>query len=227
MPYYQRLDTGETTWRPPLTPARAAGTIRIHGADPSRIGPGLHSVDNGSGLRYTVGFFMVVPARVPCGHRARANTLTVPGDSLLETEQQLPGQVAVAAAGGIRMYTEVKRAAGVRDGLGLGGQSSVWTQETAVASDGGGGSRGGSSGGGGGRASIPYNSTTGQVRCCIRFSVLHNPLHSAPIQHFLLRKIICKKDTFCTLALPDTCLTCGRCSTWGMSQLVAGGTGMG
>ena len=164
MPYYQRLDTGETTWRPPLTPARAAGTIRIHGADPSRVGPGLHSVDSGLGLRYPVGFFMVVPARVPCGHGARANALTVPGGSPSDTEQQLPGQVAVEAAGGIRVYTEVKQAAGVRDGLGLGGQSSVWiAQETAVASDSGGGSRGGSSGGGGGRASIPYNSTTGQV----------------------------------------------------------------
>ena len=149
IPYYQRLDTGETAWRQPLTPARAAGTVRIHGADPA-----AQSVASESGRRYAVGCFLVIPARMPCSHSAGLN-------AQLDSAQLLPGQVDLAAVGGIRIYVEAKRAGG----MGVGGASSVWiAQETVTTGESGGGSRGGSSGGGGGRARIPYDSNTGQVR---------------------------------------------------------------
>ena len=158
MPYYQRLDTGETAWRSPLTPARAAGSVRIHGANPA-----AQSVASESGQRYAVGCFLVIPARIPCGHGAGANAPAVPARSLLDSAQLqvLPGQVEMAAVGGIQIYAEAKRAGG----MGVGGASSVWiAQEIATTGESGGGSRGGSSGGGGGRARIPYDSNTGQVR---------------------------------------------------------------
>jgi hypothetical protein len=161
MPYYQRLDTGDTAWRSPLTPARAAGTVRIHGANPGRAGPAAQSSASGSGWRYTVGCFVVIPARLPCGHGAGAKAPALPPGSVLDSAQLLPGQVEVAAVGGIRVYAEAKRAGGV----GVGGPSSVWVaQETAVTGESGGGSRGGSSGGGSLRARIPYDSETCQVR---------------------------------------------------------------
>jgi hypothetical protein len=161
MPYYQRLDTGETAWRPPPTPARAVGSIRVHGEDQGSAGRASQPVNSGSGQRYTVGCFLVIPARVPCGHGAGAKAPEGPTASLLDSAQLLPGQVEVAAVGRIRVYAEVKRPGG----MGVGGPSTVWVaQETAVTGESGGGSRGGSSGGGGGRARIPYNNNSGQVR---------------------------------------------------------------
>ncbi len=87
-------------WRPPLTPSRAAGTVRIHGADPGSTGPPAKPSDSGFSWRYTVVCFLVIPARVPCGHGAGAKAQEVLAGSLSDAAQLLPGQVEVAAVGG-------------------------------------------------------------------------------------------------------------------------------
>ena len=181
MPYYQRLDTGETSWRPPATPARAAGAIRVSDAhDDSPIDAGE------GGRRYLVGLFVSIPVRMPGGVGGGSAALPGPpgqakaayGSSSLHL---LPGQVPVdeGRLSGFRLYTEARKAGGGGSsldgssfgGASLGGTSGVWMaqEDAAAAAVGGGGdgsvggSRVGSSGGTGGRARIQYDGNDGQV----------------------------------------------------------------
>ena len=176
MPYYQRLDTGETAWRPPLTPARAAGAVRI--ADPDD--PAAASADSstegatGGGRRYLVGLFFPIPLRMLAGRGAAAASAKFTrsdAEGGAESAAPLPGQVLGSVRSGLapgapRFYVEARKGGGGGGGGGLGGSSGVWVEQEAPAaiSNMPASGRGGSSGGGGGgRARIPYGGGDGQV----------------------------------------------------------------